>query len=151
MGHLVPNDWWSESARSRRRRRTSACGPSGAPAQAALPQGHKAASSLLLMLIFFSFLLKQYIFGGLVFTWENYACSVIYSGAGAHLFRSWATFLNRSIILTPEVWAVCGAICMSLGFSQKRKGVIILNYPNIRARLRTVSVVYLRSLICIIL
>ncbi|XP_042381249.1 probable beta-1,4-xylosyltransferase IRX10 [Zingiber officinale] len=24
------------------------------------------------------------------------------SGAGAHLFRSWATFLNRSIILTPE-------------------------------------------------
>ncbi|KAK1275486.1 hypothetical protein QJS04_geneDACA010043 [Acorus gramineus] len=25
-----------------------------------------------------------------------------YSGAGAHLFRSWATFLNRSIILTPE-------------------------------------------------
>jgi hypothetical protein len=25
------------------------------------------------------------------------------SGAGAHLFRSWATFLNRSIILTPEV------------------------------------------------
>lgn len=26
-----------------------------------------------------------------------------YSGAGAHLFRSWATYLNRSIILTPEV------------------------------------------------
>lgn len=25
------------------------------------------------------------------------------SGAGAHLFKSWATFLNRSIILTPEV------------------------------------------------
>lgn len=25
------------------------------------------------------------------------------SGAGAHLFRSWAKFLNRSIILTPEV------------------------------------------------
>lgn len=24
------------------------------------------------------------------------------SGAGAHLFKSWATFLNRSIILTPE-------------------------------------------------
>ncbi|KAJ4776164.1 Exostosin family protein [Rhynchospora pubera] len=24
------------------------------------------------------------------------------SGAGAHLFRSWATYLNRSIILTPE-------------------------------------------------
>uniref|UniRef100_A0A0D9W984 Exostosin GT47 domain-containing protein n=1 Tax=Leersia perrieri TaxID=77586 RepID=A0A0D9W984_9ORYZ len=24
------------------------------------------------------------------------------SGAGAHLFRSWATFMNRSIILTPE-------------------------------------------------
>ncbi|XP_062218604.1 probable glucuronosyltransferase Os03g0107900 isoform X2 [Phragmites australis] len=24
------------------------------------------------------------------------------SGAGAHLFRSWSTFLNRSIILTPE-------------------------------------------------
>ncbi|CAN0928553.1 Probable glucuronosyltransferase Os02g0520750 [Linum grandiflorum] len=24
------------------------------------------------------------------------------SGAGAHLFRSWATFINRSIILTPE-------------------------------------------------
>ncbi|KAH7529505.1 hypothetical protein FEM48_Zijuj05G0191000 [Ziziphus jujuba var. spinosa] len=27
----------------------------------------------------------------------------IYSGAGAHLFRSWATYINRSIILTPEV------------------------------------------------
>lgn len=25
------------------------------------------------------------------------------SGAGATLFRSWATYLNRSIILTPEV------------------------------------------------
>lgn len=25
------------------------------------------------------------------------------SGAGAHLFRSWATYINRSIILTPEV------------------------------------------------
>uniref|UniRef100_A0A0D9W987 Exostosin GT47 domain-containing protein n=1 Tax=Leersia perrieri TaxID=77586 RepID=A0A0D9W987_9ORYZ len=25
------------------------------------------------------------------------------SGAGAHLFRSWATFMNRSIILTPEL------------------------------------------------
>ncbi|XP_062218605.1 probable beta-1,4-xylosyltransferase IRX10 isoform X3 [Phragmites australis] len=25
------------------------------------------------------------------------------SGAGAHLFRSWSTFLNRSIILTPEL------------------------------------------------
>ncbi|KAE8735078.1 hypothetical protein F3Y22_tig00000477pilonHSYRG00398 [Hibiscus syriacus] len=24
------------------------------------------------------------------------------SGAGAHLFRSWATYINRSIILTPE-------------------------------------------------
>ena len=29
-----------------------------------------------------------------------------YSGAGAHLFRSWATYLNRSIILTPEVFYV---------------------------------------------
>jgi hypothetical protein len=25
------------------------------------------------------------------------------SGAGAHLFRSWATYINRSIILTTEV------------------------------------------------
>lgn len=25
------------------------------------------------------------------------------SGAGAHLFKSWATYMNRSIILTPEV------------------------------------------------
>ena len=25
------------------------------------------------------------------------------SGAGPHLFKSWATYLNRSIILTPEV------------------------------------------------
>ncbi|MCI17435.1 exostosin family protein, partial [Trifolium medium] len=24
------------------------------------------------------------------------------SGAGAHLFKSWATYINRSIILTPE-------------------------------------------------
>ena len=79
---------------------------------------------------FFSFLLKQYIFGGLVFTWENYACSVIYSGAGAHLFRSWATFLNRSIILTPEVWAVCGAICMSLVFFPEKKSSYIFELPK---------------------
>ncbi|CAL9218482.1 unnamed protein product [Arabidopsis halleri] len=26
------------------------------------------------------------------------------SGAGAHLFRSWSTFINHSIILTPEGW-----------------------------------------------
>jgi hypothetical protein len=25
------------------------------------------------------------------------------SGIGAHLFRSWAKYINRSIILTPEV------------------------------------------------
>lgn len=28
---------------------------------------------------------------------------VVVSGAGAHLFKSWATYINRSIILTPEV------------------------------------------------
>ncbi|KAG6509373.1 hypothetical protein ZIOFF_027360 [Zingiber officinale] len=35
------------------------------------------------------------------------------SGAGAHLFRSWATFLNRSIILTPEVLFLVLFICIS--------------------------------------
>lgn len=61
---------------------------------------------------FSSFLPEQYMFGDLLFTWENYNFSVIRSGAGAHLFRSWATFLNRSIILTTEVCAVCDAINM---------------------------------------
>ncbi|XBI75922.1 hypothetical protein VPH35_069225 [Triticum aestivum] len=32
----------------------------------------------------------------------TFSSSQVCSGAGAHLFRSWATFLNRSIILTPE-------------------------------------------------
>ncbi|KAJ6681557.1 EXOSTOSIN HEPARAN SULFATE GLYCOSYLTRANSFERASE -RELATED [Salix koriyanagi] len=33
------------------------------------------------------------------------------SGAGAHLFRSWATYINRSIILTPE--------CRGIGLIRK--------------------------------
>ncbi|KAF8717048.1 hypothetical protein HU200_026159 [Digitaria exilis] len=43
---------------------------------------------------------------GTSFYLRKLSCSGLCSGAGAHLFRSWATFLNRSIILTPEVRVV---------------------------------------------
>lgn len=43
--------------------------------------------------------------------WFKYNLFPQCSGAGAHLFRYWAVFLNRSIILTPEVTMVTALLC----------------------------------------
>lgn len=47
-----------------------------------------------------------------------------FSGAGAHLFRSWAKFINRSIILTPEVFTYSYIFIVCFSFFDKFKSAI---------------------------
>lgn len=73
----------------------------------------------------------------------DFTFSIICSGAGAHLFKSWAIYLNRSIILTPEVF---------LKFVMPRRWCLILwisilSYCRIRMWLFVVGSQYFLDLI----
>lgn len=56
--------------------------------------------------------------------------ALLCSGAGAHLFRSWAKFINRSIILTPEVFTYSFIFIVCFSFLTNLKVELINIFTN---------------------